>query len=279
MVRQNLTLPHDIVCITDDPFGIDSSIRIVPLWPELSTSERCWRRLKAFSPEMEQLIGKRFCWVDLDVVITGNLDAIMSRKEDAIFWAPGTTRCYINGSMCMQTAGCRAQVWERFPGLEAARKLTADSGLPGSDQSWIAAVLGPREATWTQEHGVWPYWRDCIDGLPRGARIVFFPGSLKANADVVRARSPWVHATLNAALPWNQPDYHWGERAQVRQRDRRRAEAEAKMERRLAKERAAIGAHINVTPKTQTPSSRRAARMALAKQHRLLKGLTPTDPA
>ena len=50
MIRENLSIPHEIVAITDMPEGIDPSIRIVPLWPDLADQGRCFRRLKLFEP-------------------------------------------------------------------------------------------------------------------------------------------------------------------------------------------------------------------------------------
>lgn len=239
MVSGALTIPHRLVVITDQP-ELDFGPLVTPvrLWDDLAATERCWRRLKFFSPEMRELLGDRIAWCDLDCVVTGNLDSVLSRPNDEIvLWAPGTTRCPFNGSIVLMTAGARAQVWETFPGIEQARKIVQAACLPGSDQAWIAHVLGPYQPIWTQQHGVMPYWRDCAGHLPKHARIVFFPGSLKANGSYVREHSPWVQETLNAALSWDQPAYRWGDRVRLRAKDFRRAAARAKMERLRAHQR------------------------------------------
>ena len=36
MFRRHLHMPHEFVCITDDPAGIDQDIRIVKLWNDLA---------------------------------------------------------------------------------------------------------------------------------------------------------------------------------------------------------------------------------------------------
>lgn len=75
MVNRHLSMPHEIVCITDDPAGIDrSAVRIVPMWDDVREFGMCWTRLKVFKPEMADLIGPRFVSIDLDCVIVGSLD-------------------------------------------------------------------------------------------------------------------------------------------------------------------------------------------------------------
>jgi hypothetical protein len=213
MVSANIAMPHEIVCLTDRPGEIDSSIRAVPIWPDLLSESgapmgRCWRRIRTFAPEMRELIGPRLCWMDLDAVVMGDLTPLLDRPEDLVLWRSGTTRCPYNGSMVLMTAGCRPQVWTEWT-PQAARERARLEGGPGSDQAWIAAVLGPNEATWGLADGVASYWPDCINAGPCNARVVYFPGSLKANADYVRITSPWVADTLHKHLPYNEPEYHW----------------------------------------------------------------------
>jgi len=65
--------PHRFVCVTDDPTGIDSSVSVLPLWPDFADlpsphggkNPSCYRRLKLYAPEMADLIGQRFVALDL----------------------------------------------------------------------------------------------------------------------------------------------------------------------------------------------------------------------
>jgi hypothetical protein len=152
---------------------------------------------------MRGIIGERFIWLDIDCVITGNLDKVFSRKEDAVFWRSCTVaNLPMNGSMVLQTAGARAQVWSEFKGAESA-KITRGLQMVGSDQAWMAHILGPNEAVWTSERdGVCAFRRDCGKWLPRDARIVFFPGKTKPTNAKTRLQHPWIECYMEGQGPW-----------------------------------------------------------------------------
>jgi hypothetical protein len=190
-LERYLKLPHDVVCITDDPTGIDSKIRIVPLWDEGRAMGRCWCRVRAFAPEMAEVIGRRFAWIDLDSVIVGSLDALFERTEPAVFYRSNSVKgTPYNGSMVLMTAGALPQVWESFD--SRAPEIVAEKELTGSDQAWFAHVLGPQQPVWTREDGVMHFMNDCQPDLPPHSRIVFFPGVQKPHMPNVQAHAPWV---------------------------------------------------------------------------------------
>lgn len=200
MVARNYKKPHRFNCITDDPKGINENIRIIPLWNDHShlisaygsKNPSCYRRLKVFSAEAEQIIGPRFVTVDLDVVITNDLSPLWDRPEDFVIWKSVTPATYYNGSMLLLKAGTRKSVWEDFHPVKSIQATRAKRQF-GSDQAWISLKLGPNETTWAEEDGVYS-WRLHIDGslnkntnryenkvksrdLPPNARIVMFHGA------------------------------------------------------------------------------------------------------
>lgn len=91
-LRRYLALPHDIVCITDDAAGLSSDIRAIPLWPEGRELGGCWCRLKAFAPEMADVIGRRFALIDLDSIVAGPLDPLFQRQEDLVVYRSDSVR-------------------------------------------------------------------------------------------------------------------------------------------------------------------------------------------
>jgi hypothetical protein len=191
-LQTHLTIPHDVVLVTDNPAGIDSGIRIVPLWHEHAELGGCYRRLRLFGPEATTLIGPRFAWIDLDTAIVGNMDTILGRKEDIVLYrsnsVPGQP---YNGSMVLMSANARPQVWDRFDPATAAA-TTAAAGFHGTDQAWMAHVLGPDEAAWDKSDGVMHFRLDCMPDLPEHARIVFFPGVAKMHLPTTRKAAPWI---------------------------------------------------------------------------------------
>ena len=219
MVSRHLTLEHEIVCITDDPEGIDPSVRIVPLWDDLREFGMCWTRLRVFSPEMRELIGPRFVSIDLDCVITGSLDPLFNIPDSFKAWkniSHGTTYC---GSMFLMDAGARSEVWDRFSPDEivylkisprmkrkASRFIHPDAYAAGmrigSDQAWMSYVLGPGEKMWTRKDGVLSHTDPslCPDKMgrasvaepPEGCRIVFFHGAGDPSQARVQMQHPWI---------------------------------------------------------------------------------------
>lgn len=186
MVSRHYPHPYRMVCVTDNAKGIDPSVTIVPLWPDLghitnphgSHQPSCYRRLKAFSKEAKQWFGERFVFLDLDCVILGDMTPLWNRPEDFIIWGGKNKKAWYNGSMWMMTAGARKQVWETFNPRHSPH-VAKRHGHFGSDQGWIGYVLGKTEATWGTEDGVYSYRVHMQAGakpLPDNARVVFFHG-------------------------------------------------------------------------------------------------------
>jgi hypothetical protein len=202
MVERHLHMEHEVVCITNMPERIDPRVRIVPLWddyadvasPHGGFSPTCYRRLKAFSPEMEDVIGPRFVSMDLDVVILDDITPLLDVPDDFVIWGSVLRNTPYNGSMWMMNAGARKEVWEDFdPKISPA--LTRKEGFHGSDQAWMSYRLGPHEKRWTPKgDGVYAFRSDLKRkryALPVDAKIVFFQG----------ANDPWDEFSLRVA-PW-----------------------------------------------------------------------------
>jgi len=186
MVARNYAKPHRFVCITDDAAGLDDGIDVVPLWDDFGElmsphgrgNPSCYRRLRAFAPEMAEILGPRFVWLDLDCVITGDLRPLFDRREPFISWGDTNPRNAVNGSMIMMDAGARPQVYTDFD-PKTSPDMARRVGHFGSDQAWISFKLGFNEARWGIRDGVYSY-RNHIRPqrglLPTNARVVFFHG-------------------------------------------------------------------------------------------------------
>lgn len=218
MIDRHLTLPHRFVLLTDQPDAdYCSLIEPIPLWDDWRTLESplgiskpsCYTRLKAFSAEAGEIIGKRFVSIDLDCVVLKNLDSLFDRDEDFLIYrrpiqmVPQDEINTYQGSMWMMTAGARSRVWNEFNGRASQRAARA---YLGTDQAWIRHILGPDEAGWNQSDGVysWTNLRDRQEykfNAPENARIVFFQGNQK----------PW-HFVLLDGKPNRRndvPEFQW----------------------------------------------------------------------
>ena len=203
MVRRHLHIPHEFVCITNMPKGIDKDVRIVDLWkgpnvPGMAPHRpNCYVRLRAYAPEMREIIGPRFISLDLDAVICNDITPLLTRPEEFVSWGRTAARTHYNGSMWMMTAGARRQVWEQFDPRTTPVE-TRKARMTGSDQAAVSYILGPGEALWTEEDGVYSYRNHFANAhqskwpKPEDLRIVFFHGHKKPWDRDVQARHAWV---------------------------------------------------------------------------------------
>jgi len=202
MVERHYPDEHEVVCITNMPEGIDPRVRIVPLWDEFAdvysphgdNQPACYRRVRAFSSEMADIIGPRFVSVDLDCVIVGDMRPLWNRKEDFVIYNyPMRTTPY-NGSMWMMDAGAREKVYTDFHPI-LSPQLAKKAHLRGSDQAWFCYALGPDEAVWTYKDGV-VAWRSDLKhrgyNLPPHSRIVFFQGNTDPWSEEANRRCDWI---------------------------------------------------------------------------------------
>jgi hypothetical protein len=181
MIRRHCTLDIELACVTDMPEGVDPGIRIIKppgFHDDLQTRRwrggrpSCYRRLAMFAPDAGKTFGRRFVSMDLDVVIGGNIDAILSRTEDVVLCSPSQVgaRWVYNGSMVLLKAGSRPRVYTEFTPEKAEH---ASTQFVGSDQAWLAYALGRGEATWAPRDGV-ARWGQASEGA-----MLFFPGNVK----------------------------------------------------------------------------------------------------
>lgn len=204
MIDRHYTDPHRFICVTDDAAGLDETIAVVPIWndyadlphPHSHTHPSCYRRLKAFAPEMREIFGPRFVSIDLDCVIVGDLRPLWNRREEFVGWG-GTTspRHAYNGSMFLLTAGSRPRVWREF-NPRCSPAMAKAAGFYGSDQAWMSYALGANEPRWTTADGVYSYRIHVAPHrgeLPPNATIVFFNGKQDPWSPDVRGLE-WVRA-------------------------------------------------------------------------------------
>lgn len=221
-LRQHLTIPHELACVTDLPGGIDPDIRIIPLpkdfvdvrinnWSEASGMPQCYRRLTLFAPHAAEIFGaKRFVSMDTDVIVTGRIDRLFEHDHDFRIFGGTSKRRPYNGSMVQMTAGARPQVYTDFT-VERARE--ARSKFIGSDQAWISLCLGWDEAKWTQADGVYAWSPNFMRKNrrpahattafvqpPAGMRMMFFPGFDNPWEDDKFKHAPWVSDAWHRAI-------------------------------------------------------------------------------
>lgn len=203
MLHANVTLPHKIVCITDDPTDIDQTLcETYPLWEEFkgltsSGKPNCFRRLKMFQRDFAKQFGSRLVSMDLDCVILQNIDSLFEDKVQ--FKILEGRSCKYNGSLWMLTPGVHPEVWDKFdpirsPQIIVARRKKTDAmqdKLVGSDQAWMSIMIKDA-ATWKLgfDQAICSYVLHNSRGKIHPAnKIVFFAGGTKPWDKAVRAQN------------------------------------------------------------------------------------------
>jgi len=206
MLSRHYAKPFRFVCVTDQPHDLPG-IETIPLWDDCSripspighSYPSCYRRLKVFAPDAGETFGERLVSIDLDTVIVGDITPLFDRPEDFMIWGesdfPHTTPYC--GSLWMLKTGTRPQVWTEF-NEKTSPKLAWQAGCRGSDQGWLAYILGKHEATWGKKDGVYSFRKDIARlgvGLPSDARLVSFHGKV----------DPWAYRAQQ--IPWVRQHY------------------------------------------------------------------------
>lgn len=203
-LARNLSIPYRFRCITNEPKRFDG--RDILAWPiddkrvnDLLLVKGCFARLKMFDQAWQKAhqIGyssdDRLACIDLDVVITGQLDTIFNHLELSFAIVQGANSsnpCPYNGSLFMLQPGVHQDVWLDFS-LEAAKKIPFYE-FP-DDQGWLAHKIpgapmwqvGPGSGIYAFQKPGWPKG----DALPADAKLVVFPGWRSPNKF---KHLPWI---------------------------------------------------------------------------------------
>jgi hypothetical protein len=220
MVERNLSVPHRFVCVTNEAFQypIGEEIETIPLDREWfdkcrkhcpgTVFPRLWMR----SPDYP--IKGRILNLDIDVVIVNNIDSIVDRDEESVFWrnpnyeSGGASRAFYQTSIQLFTQGSHPELWSDFT-LEETKDANGNTVPP--TPSWANRRFGGHEQAWVSERLPWtlPYWDDKdgiygagrlfrgqmdkgITELPENARIVSFPGNRMPDQPEVQKMHPWI---------------------------------------------------------------------------------------
>jgi hypothetical protein len=199
MVSRNITEPFRFVCVTDQVVeGIDTH----PLDYTKHVPGTTFLRLMLHDEALMRSVGPRILSLDLDLVVTGNLDHLVRRTEDFVILRNPNygkpRRAFYQSSIQLLTVGARQQIWSDFYPKETPSWMNWRFGA--HEQAWISECLPWDEAFFSASDGVYCSGRNGGEGvyesLPDNACIVSVPG-LKA---------PWLPET-QADHPWIKEHY------------------------------------------------------------------------
>mgnify|MGYP001602929347 CR=1 FL=1 len=206
MLARHYHAPHRLVCITDDPVGLDGSIDVCAM-PETKADglgaprigdgklfPACYRRLWLFSDAARDL-GTRLVQLDIDVVILEDITAlIQSKTASFVGWSTGEFGwSKIAGGLWALTPGTHSDVWDDFD-VATSPGFAAASGNNGSDQAWLSYKLFPPRQAWTAKDGVIKIsWLEKAGRHPKpGIKLVFTIGLQPPWSYEMQIGHPWL---------------------------------------------------------------------------------------
>ena len=201
-LERHLHLEHRVVCITDDPEGLDHRVYVEPLPVGLRDTPRCRRRMRIFSRDFAARLGARILSIDLDVVLVGDITPLVDRREPLVCWRVGYAQVF-SGSFHLMDAGHLDGLWRAYESDPDGYPRRVSAEKVPSDQAMMNAYLrGDDVPCWTEADGFVTYFGKGYERLehlgvgprrkvlPPGARVVVL-GSADL-ADLEAGSAPWI---------------------------------------------------------------------------------------
>lgn len=172
MIKRNTTIPHDFICFTDMNVNIEGCITI----PLQNNFSGCWSKIEMFRPKL--IKSKRIIYFDLDTVITGQIDDILSVNGNFIGLRPWNRNnfnkgIFASGMMAWKNDGSYSYIYHNF-------NKGSIKKYPAGDQEYISKTISERGGNFVffQDvvNGIYSYKRNCRPIKPVNARVVCFHG-------------------------------------------------------------------------------------------------------
>lgn len=207
--RRNSTIPFKFHCFTDDSSKLLKDIIIHDLPYKKVTG--WWNKLYLFSNQINIPQGETILFVDLDTLITSNVDDILKCTTDGIvvlknfihdYMKKRNYYCPLMGSgLMMWQHGKFPHIWENFiKDSDKISKLIARDG----DQEWINRCIPDNKKIFWQNafpDRVVSFKMHCQQGLPEKCSIICYhgrpsiPDSVSYNGTFAQRKispQPWV---------------------------------------------------------------------------------------
>lgn len=163
MLKRNTTLPFKFICFTDNADGLlpEVSVRPLPDMPLPPDKERGWRKLSLFRDDVG--LEGRVLFLDLDVVIVGNIDGFFTIDGDFIFirhWKPSVKQGVGQTAVYRFEAGKLKFLYDDF--IENMQKIKSSFR---HEQAYVSDAMSKR--------GMVNFWPD--EWLPSFKYICMYP--------------------------------------------------------------------------------------------------------
>ena len=185
MVNQNLTIPHNFICITDQEFHDIDTLK------PLVHYHGWWQKLGLFAPGITT--GPSL-YLDLDIIITGNINYLVNYTKYKIA-APANWAQSGHGGIQSSVMAWSGNWYEPFWRFDYEK----DSKRLWGDQEFLWEMLGN---DWTRIPHIGSYKYHCRKDIPEDLRIVVFHGQPKPH----EVKDKWISqytSTLRSRIKLN----------------------------------------------------------------------------
>ena len=113
-IKRNFQFNFKFFCITEDPLNLESEIIILPL----NTNNKGWmKKAYLFSNEVTRYLTKRCCFIDLDMVIIGDISCLNKYDGDFCILSTNDIKCEgskdgYNSSIVLWRNGVGSQIFD-----------------------------------------------------------------------------------------------------------------------------------------------------------------------
>jgi hypothetical protein len=184
---------HRLTCVHDGiepPAGVDG----IRMPDAVAALPDYLPKLWAWSPALHAHFTERMAFIDLDVVIIGDLAPVLETAEPVRLWDSARDEHY-NTSLFTVMPGNGNAVWSEMT-LARVEDAKARAIRWTGDQSWVAHILGPNVPTFGEETGVIRYRRSLhAEVPPPGTRAAFLCGPMAP--DTERSQCKWIEEQWN----------------------------------------------------------------------------------
>ena len=223
-VSRHLTLPHQFHCFTDDSSGLSPEIKTHPL-PDLEglpdrLNPSTWLKLTLFADNLAEGLTGPSLFLDLDLLVTGNIDCFFSYEPDKIaiihnWLTPWKTilrrRPEIgNSSVFRFNSGATQHVLDQY---HSEREYALANFHP--PQTYLTHCIRERMVFWPEDwvrsfkrhcRPLFPFNHFVAPRFPKEARMIAFHGKPDPHTALEGYRGKKPHHAVKPTI-WVQD--HW----------------------------------------------------------------------
>ena len=200
-LTKHLHVPFQMVCYTDDAYGLDSMIDSRPIWENLPFVTENYRKLKVFDPSIAEEFDYNYLLLDIDSIITNDISILANANNHILWKSPSIGRrgYVLNTSIVRIVNDSFNWIWTEFLNNHNRVIYQAKSveGWVGSDQAVVSYFMKEVADTVSEEEGfisVRDYQSLLQSSLPEHIRFVSFYGKEYGdpNDPALREQYPWI---------------------------------------------------------------------------------------